>query len=105
MVWSMGLMSLKFDLAILCNSWYTLTGKALCYFSPGSTFCIPQNSLVSRGCSVVDPTPCVGLYPMFALNISPSFAMASWTVAATKQSLSGLENLCWQRAVANAPMT
>jgi hypothetical protein len=46
----------------------------------------------------------VGLYPTFALNISPSFAMASWTVDATKQSLSGLENLCWWRAAANAPM-
>jgi len=78
--------------------------RPLCISTCESLKFAEADCLVSKGCGVVAPIPCVGLYPTFALNISPSFAMASWTVDATKQSLSGLENLCWWRAAANAPM-
>jgi hypothetical protein len=34
----------------------------------------------------------MGLNPTFSLNISPNFAMASWTVEATRHFSFGLEN-------------
>jgi hypothetical protein len=69
----------------------------------GSKFCMPLNCLASRGCKVCDPTPCEGLYPTFALKVSPSFATASWTVAATRHFGSGVENSLRLRAAAKAP--
>jgi hypothetical protein len=48
--------------------------------------------------------PCVGLYPTFDLKISPSFAMVSCTVPASRSFLSGRENCCHHKAAAKAPM-
>ena len=66
----------SYDDAILSMCWYTCTGKALCCILIGSWFLIPLVCHFTHGLFVPSCSPWKGLYPMFALLISPTFPWA-----------------------------